>query len=753
MDTSKDYIELSIEGMTCASCVGRVERSLAAVPGVADAAVNLATERARVSGDQSAYQVADLIEAIEDAGFDAAEITPESTPREDASARRAERAESLGRALALSAALTAPVFALEMGSHMIPAVHHWVTHSLGTGTSWMIQLVLTTLVLAGPGRRFYLKGVPALWRRAPDMSSLVVLGASAAYLYSLVATFAPGALPEGAVNVYYEPAAVIVTLVLLGRYLEQRAKGRTGDAIEALLGMRARVAEVERGGSFEEVPVEQVRVGDVLRVRPGGRVPVDGEVIEGGSFVDESMITGEPVPVEKAPGDPVTGATVNTTGALTVRATRVGEDTVLAQIVRMVEDAQGAKLPIQATVDRVTMWFVPAVMLVATVTFALWMLLGPSPALSLALVNAVAVLIIACPCAMGLATPTSIMVGTGRGAELGVLFRRGDALQALRDASVVALDKTGTLTEGHPTLTDVEVAEGYTRDAVLAAAAAVEAGSEHPIARAIVDAASDLEVGRVEGFASVTGMGARGRVGGALVEVGADRFMESLGLDVTGFTAPLERWGAQGRTPVFVAIDGELAAILSVSDPIKASTPGAIAALQSQGLQVAMITGDNRHTAQAVADELGIDHVVAEVLPEGKVAAIEALAGEHGEVVFVGDGVNDAPALAAASVGVAIGSGTDVAIEAAEVVLLSGGLDGVPRAVELSQATMRNIEQNLFWAFVYNVVLIPVAAGALYPFTGTLLSPSLAAGAMGMSSVFVVGNALRLRGFTPSRVA
>ena len=478
-------------------------------------------------------------------------------------------------------------------------------------------------------------------------------------------------------------------------------------------------------------------------------MPLDGEVIEGESYVDESMITGEPVPVAKATGATVVGGTVNQKGAFAFRVTAVGGDTVLSQIIRMVEAAQGSKLPIQTLVDRVTMYFVPAVMAVAALTFAAWLWFGPSPALTFALVNAVAVLIIACPCAMGLATPTSIMVGTGRGAELGVLFRKGEALQLLKDAAVVAVDKTGTLTEGRPALTDLDLAPGFDRAGVLARIAAVEAKSEHPIARAIVEAAEaeDLDLPQVTDFGSVTGYGVRAMVGGEAVEIGADRHMARLGLDIAPFAASAERLGTEGKSPLYAAIGGRLAAIIAVADPVKRTTPGAIAALHDLGLKVAMITGDNAHTAHAIAARLGIDEVVAEVLPDGKVDAIRRLRSEHGKVAFVGDGINDAPALAEADVGLAIGTGTDIAIEAADVVLMSGSLQGVPNAIALSKATIGNIRQNLFWAFAYNTALIPVAAGALYPAFGILLSPVFAAGAMALSSVFVLGNALRLRRF------
>ncbi len=751
-DVPAGTVELAVEGMTCASCVGRVEKALKAVPGVTEATVNLATERATVRGVAA---VADLIAAIEKVGYEASPVDTGAHADEEAAEKKdAERAE-LKRDLTLAAVLALPVFVLEMGSHMIPGMHEWVASTIGIQQSWYLQFVLTLLVLAIPGWRFYEKGFPALFRLGPDMNSLVAVGTAAAFGYSMVATFAPSLLPAGTVNVYYEAAAVIVALILLGRFLEARAKGRTSEAIKRLVGLQAKEAHVLRDGRIVDIPINDVAQGDIVEVRPGERVPVDGEVTEGLSFVDESMITGEPIPVEKAEGSTVVGGTVNQKGALTLRATAVGGQTMLAQIIRMVEQAQGSKLPIQAVVDKVTLWFVPAVMLAAVLTFLVWLVFGPSPALSFALVNAVAVLIIACPCAMGLATPTSIMVGTGRGAEMGVLFRKGEALQLLKDAKVVAVDKTGTLTEGRPVLTDLEIADGFDRNQVLAKVAAVESRSEHPIARAIVESAVEggIALPTMTDFDSVTGMGVRATVDGARVEVGADRFMRELGLDVGGFARTAERLGNEGKSPLYAAIDGRLAAIIAVADPIKSSTPTAIAALHQLGLKVAMITGDNARTAQAIAKQLGIDEVVAEVLPEGKVEAVRRLKASHGQIAYVGDGINDAPALAEADVGLAIGTGTDVAVESADVVLMSGNLQGVPNAIALSKATIGNIRQNLFWAFGYNTALIPVAAGVLYPAYGVLLSPIFAAGAMALSSVFVLGNALRLRRFQPPLAA
>jgi heavy metal translocating P-type ATPase len=744
---SSPAVELAIEGMSCASCVGRVEHALKAVPGVIGASVNLATERATISGGAD---IADLVAAISEAGYQAHAVDPGRHASAGTDLRKEQERRVLIRDLLLAAGLTLPVFVLEMGSHIIPGFHGLIASTIGMTASWLLQFVLTTLVLVIPGARFYRKGIPALLRGAPDMNSLVAVGTLAAYTYSLVATFAPALLPEGAVNVYYEAAAVIITLIILGRVLEARAKGRTSEAIQRLVGLQPKTARVRRGAGLEEIDVTDVITDDIVEVRPGERIPVDGEVIDGKSWIDESMITGEPLPVAKTIGASVTGGTVNQTGAFAFRATAVGGDTMLAQIIRMVEEAQGSKLPIQGLVDRITMWFVPVVMTLAALTFGVWFLFGPDPALTFGLVNAVAVLIIACPCAMGLATPTSIMVGTGRGAEMGVLFRKGDALQALQGARVVALDKTGTLTEGRPHLTDLVTVPGFERGEVLARVAAVEAKSEHPVARAIAAAAEaeGLVLTEVRDFGSVTGFGVQAEAGGDLVQIGADRFMAQLGHDLGALSGTAERLAGEGKSPIYAAIGGRLAAIIAVADPVKAGTPEAIAALHRLGLKVAMITGDNRRTAEAIARPLGIDEVIAEVLPDGKVAAIRRLK-EIGPVAFVGDGINDAPALAEADVGLAIGTGTDVAIEAADVVLMSGNLKAVPNAIALSRATMRNIRQNLFWAFAYNAALVPVAAGVLWPVSGIMLSPVFAAGAMAFSSVFVLGNALRLRRFVP----
>ncbi|WP_406613141.1 heavy metal translocating P-type ATPase [Acinetobacter schindleri] len=750
-DVKADQLELNIEGMTCASCVARVEKALNKVEGVTAASVNLATETAQVSG--SNLNIANLIQAVKKAGYEAQLKTAKVnfTEQQNFQHKKAEETASLYRDLWIALALALPVFILEMGSHLLPSFHHFVVHNIGTQNSWYIQFVLTTLVLLFPGRRFYQHGIPALLRLAPDMNSLVTVGTLAAYLFSVIATFFPFLLPQATVHVYFEAAAVIIALILLGRYLEARAKGKTSQAIQYLIGLQPKTARVLQDGQWLDLLISEVQQDMIIEIRPGEKVAVDGVVTSGHSYVDEAMVTGEPVPVAKNTDDRVVGGTINQNGTLQIRATAVGEDSVLAQIIKMVEQAQGAKLPIQAAVDKVTLWFVPAVMGLALLTFIVWFLLGPEPQLSYALVNAVAVLIIACPCAMGLATPTSIMVGTGRAAEMGVLFRKGEALQLLQQTKVVAVDKTGTLTEGKPVMTDFQVLEGFNEQQVLQLIASVEAKSEHPIAYAIVQAAKEqqIELIEVSEFDSITGAGIKAQINNQDIQIGAERLMQQLGLNIEHFAGIASKLGQEGKTPLYAALDGKLAAIIAVADPIKDTSFKAIEELHRQGLKVAMITGDNPHTANAVAQQLKIDHVIAEVLPHEKVDAVKMLQKEHGIVTFVGDGINDAPALAQADVGIAIGTGTDVAIEAADVVLMSGNMQHVATGIGISQATIKNIRQNLFWAFVYNIALIPIAAGILYPFFGILLSPMFAAGAMALSSVFVVSNALRLKLYQP----
>ncbi|WP_075654114.1 heavy metal translocating P-type ATPase [Pseudochrobactrum sp. B5] len=749
-------VVLEVDGMTCASCVGRVEKTLQSSVGVAAASVNLVTKRASITLSDPSVTPQMLADIVTKSGYPAQPVAA-AAPASGAE-RRAEKNDAeiktLKRDVLIAGALALPVFITEMGSHLFPPLHHFIAGTIGTQNSWYLQFILTTLVLFGPGLRFFRIGIPALLRGGPDMNSLVAVGTLAAWGFSVVATFMPSVLPAQTVNVYYEAAAVIVTLILIGRWMEARAKGRTSHAIAHLLGLQAKTARVVRDGVTQNIPLEDVRAGDLVLVRPGEKVPVDGEITEGTSYIDESMITGEPIPATKNVGDTVVGGTVNKTGAFTYRATKVGADMVISQIIRMVEDAQADKLPIQNLIDKVTTWFVPAVMLAAFVTFLIWFIFGPEPAFTFALANAIAVLIIACPCAMGLATPTSIMVGTGRGAEMGVLFRRGDALQSLRDADIIAFDKTGTLTIGKPVLSQFHTFGNQSADEMLALAAALESRSEHPIATAVVQAAEDkgLKQPEVKDFEAVPGFGVSGMVDGQPVHVGAERFMKKLGIDVSTGAEAAAAMTAKAQSVLYMARDGALVAAFSVADELKPTTKATIDALHKLGLKVAMITGDSKVVANAIAKELGIDEVSAEVLPDGKVEALKRLAGSDRKIIFVGDGINDAPALAAADVGVAVGTGTDIAIESADVVLMSGDLTAVVDAIALSKATIRNIRQNLFWAFSYNTALIPVAAGLLYPFYGILLSPVLAAAAMALSSIFVLTNALRLRSFTSTRL-
>jgi heavy metal translocating P-type ATPase len=733
--------------MTCAACVSRIERVLSRVPGVTSVRVNLATERATVEA-RTSVPVEALVNAVEKAGY---HLTVDEAHDGSSKSQVTSNAELRGRVV-LAAILTLPVFVLEMGGHMLPAWHHWVMHQLGRDASWSLQLILTTAVILGPGREIFRQGLRGIVHLSPDMNSLVALGTLSAMGYSVVATLIPSWIPTEQLHVYYEAAAVVITLVLLGRWFEARAKSRTTLAISRLVELAPQTATVRRGESWEEVSTAEVRTEDVLLVKPGAHVPVDARVIEGASHVDESMLTGESMPVAKTTGSPLHAGTVNQSGALTARATAVGSDTVLARIVRLVEEAQASKLPIQAMVDRVTAWFVPLVLAVAVITFGAWFWFGPEPALSLALVNAVSVLIVACPCAMGLATPTSILVGTGRGAELGLLFRQGEALQRLRDTKVVALDKTGTLTLGRPALTEWVEVPGYPEQQILRWASAVEARSEHPIARAVVAAASErgLQTPGAINFQNEVGLGVSGIVEEHEVRVGALRYLAQSRVDVSPLSDEFLALQQRGRTTLGVAVDGQLAAVFAISDPVKPNAQRMVETLTARGIIVAMITGDNARTAQALARELGISEVVAEALPADKVAAVKELTG-RGVVAFVGDGVNDAPVLAEADVGIAVGTGTDIAMAAADVVIMRDDLMAIPTAIELSHATLRNIRQNLFWAFAYNAALIPLAAGILYPSFGILFSPVLGASAMAASSVFVVANALRLRGFSAER--
>ncbi|WP_439654549.1 copper-transporting P-type ATPase [Spiribacter halobius] len=659
--------------------------------------------------------------------------------------------EDMTRRFRVGVALTIPVVILAMGG-MVPGVS--MDALVPHGIRVWLELALATPVVLWSGWPFLVRGWRSVATWNLNMFTLIGLGVGVAYAYSVVATLLPGIFPPsfrhegGTVAVYFEAAAVIVTLVLLGQVMELRARSSTNAAIRALLGLAPKTARrLNADGSEEDVPLEQVQIGDRLRIRPGEKVPVDGVVVEGNSSVDESMITGEPIPVEKGEGDGVIGATVNGTGSLVIEAQRVGSDTLLSQIVQMVAEASRSRAPIQNLVDVVAAWFVPTVVVVAVITFIAWGIWGPEPAMAYALINAVAVLIIACPCALGLATPMSIMVASGKGASAGVLFRNAEAIQTLRQVNTLIVDKTGTLTEGRPRLQAVAAAEGFGEEQVLRLAATLERGSEHPLAAAIVQGAEERGVrpDRYTDFESVTGKGVQGRVGEHDVALGNQALMEALGVASEALAGQAETMRAEGQTVMFVAVDGRPAGLVAVADPVKETTPEAIEALHNEGIRIVMLTGDSETTARAVARRLGIDEVIAGVLPEQKADKVRALQAEGRFVAMAGDGINDAPALAQAQVGIAMGTGTDVAMESAGVTLVKGDLMGIVRARRLSRATMRNIKQNLFFAFLYNSLGVPVAAGVLYPFFGILLSPMIAAAAMSFSSVSVVGNALRLR--------
>ena len=742
-----------VTGMTCASCVGRVERALKKVSGVLDANVNLAHEKATVRYLGGETEPRNLEKAVEGAGYGV--VREEEEDGEDSHERGYQ---VLRRDFVVAAALTILI--------LVGSLPHMLGISIPLSMpvlNWML-LALATPVQFWAGRRFYKGAWGALKHGQANMNTLVALGTSAAYLYSLVATLAPG-LFAGAgdrADVYFDTSALIIALILLGRLLEARAKGRTNEAIKKLAGLRATTARVVQDGEEVDIPVEDVKIGDVVVVRPGEKIPVDGRIVSGSSAVDEAMITGESIPVAKREGDEVIGATMNSSGSFRMKATKVGKDTALSQIIRMVEEAQGSKAPIQRLADRISAVFVPAVIAVALTTFGVWLIFGPEPAFTFALLNTVAVLIIACPCAMGLATPTSIMVGTGKGAELGILIKGGEALEAAHKLDTVVLDKTGTLTRGKPELTDIVATNGLSEDDLLRFVATAERGSEHPLGETIVRGAKErgLVLAEADGFEAVTGSGIRAEVEGRQVLVGNRRFLTESGVGEDGLVPRSEELAEGGKTPMFAAVDGRPVGLIAVADVVREESGEAIQRLHSLGLEVAMLTGDNRRTAEAIARELGIDRVLAEVRPEDKVGEIKRLQAEGKHVGMVGDGINDAPALAQAEVGIAIGTGTDVAMEAADLTLISGDVRGVARAIGLSKATVRNIKQNLFWAFAYNVALIPVAAGVLYPlFTGVpvpevvrpllgeygFLNPILAAAAMALSSVTVLTNALRLR--------
>jgi Cu+-exporting ATPase len=726
--------------MHCASCVSRVEEELVATPGVTEAAVNLATEEASISYEPERAAIGDLIAAVARAGYRGRPPTEASGLEAESEPERRARAE-------LRLLRRRFVFAAAVGALLLGLTFIWSPLS-ERATMWT-ALALATPVQLWAGWPFYAGAWQVGRHGSADMNTLIAMGTSAAYLYSLVATVSPSlfADPGELPGVYVDTAAVIIALVLLGRLIEGRAKAGTTAAIRKLLGLRARTARVVRDGEEVEVAVDEVVVGDLVVVRPGEKVPVDGAIIQGRSTIDESMLTGESLPVEKEPGDAVIGATINRAGSFTFRTARVGRDTALAQIVRLVEEAQGSKAPIQRLADRVSARFVPAVIAIAAIAFAVWLAAGSS--FTAALLAFVAVLIIACPCALGLATPTAIMVGTGRGAELGLLVKSGAALETAERLDAIVLDKTGTLTTGAPRVTDVIAHGELDADALLALAASAESRSEHPLGEAIVRAASErgLEADASAGFGAAVGHGVTAAVRGTAVAVGSARHLLDLGIDIAPLAADAERLENEGKTAVYVAADHSAEGVVAVADTLKPEAREAVSELKRLGLEVAMLTGDNRRTADAIAAEAGIDRVLAEVLPGDKVAEVRRLQDEGRRVAMVGDGINDAPALAQADIGIAIGTGTDIAMEASDMTLISGDLRQVAAPIALSRQTMRTIKQNLVGAFAYNVSLIPVAAGALYPLWGITLDPILAAAAMAASSVTVVANALRLRGF------
>jgi Cu+-exporting ATPase len=755
---SPSTTRLGVDGLHCASCVSRVESALSATPGVLEANVNLASEEATVRYLPAQADLGDLEAAIERAGY---KLRRSEAAPEDALGRqerdRGREYRTLMRKFWFAAAIAAPVALLSYPG--VFGLDRWAAFEEGSDSLlwiWRVLGVLTLPVLVWAGGQFFTGAWQALRHRSANMHTLISIGISAAWMYSTVAVIWPDAFPEERfAEVYYDVTAVVVALVTLGLALEVKAKGRSSEAIRTLIGLQAKQARVLRDGEEVEVPIEDVVVGDVVVVRPGEKVPVDGEIVAGQSALDESMVTGESLPVDKHPGDEVIGATVNTTGAFRFRTTKVGADTALANIVRMVQDAQATKLPIQRVVDRVSGLFVPAVMIAAIGAFVLWYDLGPTPAISYAVIVAVTVLIIACPCALGLATPTSLTVGMGKGAEQGILFRGGDALQAARQLDVVVLDKTGTITHGKPALTDVTPAAGFDQTDLLRLAAAVERSSEHPLAAAIVAGARErgIDAPDPESFAAVPGHGVEARVERREVLLGNRKLLADHGIETAELEADAAALAEHGKTPMYVAVDGAPAGLVAVADTIKPDSVTGIRRLKQLGLEVAMITGDNERTAAAVARQVGVDRVLAEVLPGEKAHQVHKLQLEGKRVGMVGDGINDAPALTQAEVGFAIGTGTDVAIEASDVTLVGGSLESVVSAIEISRATMRNVGQNLFGAFVYNSAGLPIAAGILYPLFGVLLSPLLAATAMAFSSVTVVTNANRLRHWQPREAA
>jgi Cu+-exporting ATPase len=730
--------------MTCANCVGRVERSLRKLPGVSEAHVNLATNRADVRFDPSEVDLDMLFRQVREAGYGPVALKEGLAAGHEAEALKAD--------LTIALLFGIPVLLLSMLPMAFPFLMDWRMRLNPSEGFWnLVLLALATPVQFGPGRRFLQRGWRALKDRSPDMNTLVMIGTWSAYLSSALVTLVPTVFPPAARHVYFEAAAVVIALVLLGKYLEARAKGRGAEAIKRLLDLRPARARLLRRGAEVEAEVAAVIPGDELAVRPGDSIPVDGVVLGGESRVDESMLTGEPIPKAKRPGDRVTGGTLNGEGYFTFRAERVGADTVLANIIRMVEDAQVSRPPIQDAADRVVRIFTPVVLAIAAITFAAWMFLAPAPAFPSALVHAVAVLVIACPCAMGLATPAAILAGTGRAAELGAVVREGAALQALSEVDRIALDKTGTLTEGNPRVTWFSAAPGWEAGEVLSLAASLEARSTHPLAKALAGyaASKGITPEAPASFRSVAGAGVEGEIRGRAVLVGSRRLMEERGADPHPFAADEARLAGEGAGLLYIAVDGRCAGLAAVSDPLKPEARESIEALKAMGVEAAMLTGDQEAPARAAGRAAGIDDIRAGLAPGGKAEAIRSWKADGAKIAFVGDGINDAPALATADAGLAIGGGSDVALASGDIILMSGDLRGAPRTLRLARAVMRTIRINLFWAFGYNIVLIPVAAGVLRPWGGWELSPVLAGAAMGLSSVFVMGNSLRLKSFKP----
>ena len=739
---------IPVGGMTCAACSGRVERVLNKLDGVETAAVNLATEKATVTYDPQKIRMSAIKAAIERAGYQVLAVSQNNAADEERT-RRQREIQTLWRKLIVSAVFAVPLFVVAMApmvSFLGWLLPGWLSPENHPLTYAITQLLLTLPVVA-VGYRFYTIGYRALWQRSPNMDSLIAVSTTAAMIYSLYSTWQIAQGHHHAVHsLYFETAGMIITLILLGKALEAVSKGRTSAAIKALMGLAPKTAVLVQDGTEKEILIDEVEIGDILLVRPGGKIPVDGIVTDGGTAVDESMLTGESMPVDKKPGDRVFAASVNTTGVIRLRADKIGSETALAQIIKLVEEAQGSKAPIARLADIVSGYFVPAVCLIALLSAIAWYIGTRDVEFSLTVF--IAVLVIACPCALGLATPTAIMVGTGKGAENGILFKSGSALETAHKIDAIVLDKTGTITEGRPAVTDI-VATALAADVLLAVTAAAETGSEHPLGQAIVAEAQarGLTLGKVEGFVALVGRGIAAQVDGNAVLVGNRQLMEENTIPLGALAQTGTDMAAMGKTPMYVAIDGTAAGIISVADTVKPTSAAAIARLMAMGITVAMVTGDNQKTAEAIARQVGIQRVLAEVLPQDKAEAVKQLQQEGRQVAMVGDGINDAPALAQADIGIAIGSGTDVAIESADIVLMNSDLGHVPTAIKLSQKTIRNIKQNLFWAFGYNVVGIPVAAGLLHLFGGPLLNPMFGAAAMSLSSVSVLTNALRLRFF------